>query len=242
MTAATRYLWDRLGQPDFATPTTRKLLAPIHDTCAICGHEATETADADKALGANFTDRTHITLPSKNRICVACLWCCSGRPPATLRMWSIATTPHPSHPKAWLKDTPGVCLTNRANPAPIRDTLINPPTGKWLVTVAYSGQKHVIPYSPINAGARKWTIRVEDHYVTSTPTQFETVHTAANKIRSLGVPEEAVMIGEPRFIKTPDALTQWRTHSKTLHPYLGSPLLRLALWTITKTTMQEEKC
>jgi hypothetical protein len=157
-------------------------------------------------------------------------------------MWSIVATPtraqSASHPKVWLGTGTSVCLTNRANPAPIRDVLLDPPSGPWLVTVAYSGQKHVVPYAPINQGGGQWTIRVEDHYVTSTPPQFRHVWEHATQIRKLGVPEDAVMSGDPRYIRTQDQLAKWRHHSTELAPYLGSPLLRLALWTITKETMK----
>lgn len=241
MTDAPRFLWEGLGRPAFAAASTSAMLQPIEAECCICRTTESPTASADKALGANFADRGHLSGTS-DRICAGCLWCCSGKPPATLRMWSIVATPTltqpASHPKVWLDTGTSVCLTNRANPAPIRDALLDPPSGPWLVTVAYSGQKHVVPYAPINQDAGQWTIRVEDHYVTATPDLFRTVWEHATQIRRLGVPEDAVMTGDPRYIRTQDQLATWHHHNQQLAPYLGSPLLRLALWTITKETMK----
>lgn len=237
---ATRWLWQQLGRPAIAAGSVASLLADIEAQCSICGVVEFPTAKADKALGANFSDRGHLTHEGSDRICQACLWCCSGKPPATLRMWSIAAggPASPSHPKAWLQETPVVCLTNRANPRPIRDLLMNPPDGEWLVTVAYSGQKHVIPYATTNHGPGTWTVRVEDHYVTSNPATFRHVHQHAEALRRLGVPEDAVMSGTPAYIKTANDLAAWKEHADQLTAHLGSPLLRLALWTITKETMK----
>lgn len=246
MSGATRFLWELAGRPGFATATTAAHLADAEAACAICGTVDPRTANADRALGANFSDRGHLTNNGSDRICTACLWCCSGKPPATLRMWSIvATTTHEqpaSHPKAWTDLGPHVCLTNRAAPQPVRDILTRGADGDWLCTVAYSGQKHVIPYSPINHGRDAWTVRVEDHYVSATCAQFAEARRHADALRRLGVPEDAVMAGQPAYVKTPEALAAWKEHAQPLDRYLGSPLLRLALWTITKTTMQEESC
>ena len=233
---ATRLIWDLAGSP---TPTMP--LDAVTGVCAVCDTPSDTTGRVDKVLGANFGDRGHIKTGT-DRICPACAWCCSGRPPATLRMWSVIAAPGTSlpgsHPKAWIQDTPGLCLLNRANPGPVAAILAAPPESEWAVTVAYSGQKHVVPYADTNHGPGQWTIRVEDHYVTATPALWRDVHTAAMTLRRFGVPNDAVRIGEPRNIKTGDTLAEWRRHATVLDPYLTSPLLDLALWTITKETMQ----
>ena len=246
MTAATRLIYDTAGRPDFATATTGRLLQKHEAPCCICGQVEAETADADRAMGNNFADRGHLRNHHSSRVCRACLWCASGKPPATLRMWSVICTPGlhvaVSQPKAWLQDTPGLCLTNRADTRPIIDTLTAPPTGPWVVTVAVSGQKHVVPYANVNHGNRSWLIRVEDHDIASTPTEWRTVHAAALGLRRLGVPADAIETGEPRFVVkggvTRDLLAHWADLSAPLKPYLGSPLLSLALWTTTRPIIE----
>ena len=241
MTAATRLVWALAGSPEVAAASVAKLLVDYEAACAMCGAIEPQTAQADKALGANFADRSHMR-HGGDRICRACLWCCSGKPPATLRMWTVIAAPGEtlpdSHPKAWLQDTPGLALINRANPAPLAATLAHPPAGEWLVSVAISAQKHVLPYAVTNRGDGTWTIRVEDHNITATPAQWAHVHRHAMALRKLGVPAEDVEAGTPRYITTPDALAMWREHNAELRPWLGSPILSLALWTITKGTMQ----
>lgn len=238
MTAATLLVWDAAGRPDVPPPNGR-LLTPTEASCALCGELQPVTADVDKAMGTNFSDRGHIRDRGSNRICTGCLWCVSGRPPASLRMWSIIVAPGmpPSNPKAWLQ-TPGVHLFNRSAPGPLALLLAAPPVGEWLATVAVSAQKHVLPYASTNHGPGRWRIRVEDHHVSATPAEWRLVHATARALRSLGVPADAVMDGQPRYITTPHQLATWRALNDQLRPWLGSPLLNLALWTITKETMK----
>lgn len=240
MTDATRLVWAKAGSPDLPL-SLESLFREMPGICAICGHSEPITATADKALGGNFSDRGLIADRNSSRICRACAWCCSGKPPATLRMWTVIaadTDLAPSHPKGWLQDTPGLCLTNRANPHPVATILADPPPGRWLASVAYSGQKHVIPYAVVNRGGGQWTIRVEDHYVTCTPEKWRDIHGHAQSLRRLGIPETAVMDGTPAFIRGREALSLWSSHSAAIAPYLRSPLLQLALWTITKETLK----
>lgn len=242
MTAACRLVWELAGRPEVAAASVAKLLTDARGVCAICGHVSDRTAVADKALGSNFSDWRHLTRFT-GVVCPACLWCCSGKPPATLRMWSIIAAAGvalpESDPKAWLQGTPGLMLFNRSNPGPLADLLADPPPGDWCASVALSGQKHVLPYTPINQpGTGSWTVRVEDHYVTATPDQWRHVHATALALRRLGVPADDVATGTPRYLKTRADLDRWSALNAALDGWHSSPLLNLALWTITKGTMQ----
>lgn len=163
MTAPTTLVWELAGRPD-PVPNIAALLEDVPGVCALSGEYEPRTAPLAKALGANFTDQSLYRARS-DRVGPGALWCCSGKPPATLRMWSVVasrTAALPaSHPKAWLQDTPGLHLTNRADTSVIIDTLLDPPEGEWLVTVAVSGQKHVVPYGTVNHRRDTWTVRME---------------------------------------------------------------------------------
>lgn len=236
----TRFVYRLAGRP----PLIASVAALLRDQpapCCVCGEHADHTASADRALGANFVDRGMFRQPASDRVCAACVWCCSGKPPATLRLWTVIAAPDVtlpgSHPKAWLRDTPGLLLTNRADPAPVARILADPPDGPWLATIAVSGQKHVVPYGHVNVGAGRWTVRMEATTVTADPCQWRHVHQHATALRALGVPADCVATGTPGGIRTADQLATWRSHSQQLTPWVGSPLLDLALWTITKGTL-----
>lgn len=239
MSEATRLVYDLAGCPPVTAASTAKHLQDHPGVCAICGHDEPITADFDKALGKNFSDRSLLE-GGTSRVCPACLWCCSGKPPATLRMWTIVAAPGTAcrtHEKAFLQDTPGLSLINRANPQPLADILSDPPEGPWVASVALSGQKHVLPYARVNHG-RTWVVRVEDTQVSATSDEWVAVRDAAMGLRRMGVPADAVREGRPAFIKTSEQLAAWRDIDRQLTGWHRSPLLDLALWTVTKGTMQ----
>lgn len=242
MTAATVLLHDLAGRPE-PIASMAALLKPEPGECAVCARDVDRTADVNRALGANFTDRGLFRSPS-SRVCAACLSICSGKPPATWRMWSVVALPGQQVPesneKAWLQGIPGLYLGARGDTtgALVDSVLTSPPAGDWVLTVATSGQKHVVPYADIQHGAGPWTVRMETVTVHGDPETWQHVHGHALALRRLGVTADGVSAGEPRFAvrggPTHDLLAQWRSLSPALRPWLGSPLLSLALWTITK--------
>jgi hypothetical protein len=234
MTAPTSLVWDLAGRPGPAKP-----LEDVPGWCAISGEWCERTADVTKSLGSNFTDRRCFARDDSTRVGPGALWALTGRGLQTLRMWTIiaGADSGPSHEKAWLGSRPGLTLLNRANPMPVHRLLSDPPETEWLLSVAVSGQKHVLPYAQVNSG-RSWTVRMETTDITATSDQWAHVHTHTLALRRLGVPADAIPQREPRYIKTSEALAQWREHDLALTGWHTSPLLDLALWTITKETMQ----
>lgn len=239
MTSPTRLVWQLAGQPS-PVDSMASLLSEI-GTCRMCGGDDLPCASASRALGSNWTDHSCWRSRSSTLVCSACLWACSGKPPATLRMWSIIAAPGaelpPPHEKCAVPSGPGLTFLNRSTPQPFSDILAYPPSGDWLVTVATSGQKHVLPYGTVNHGSGRWTVRMESSDVTSTPTEWSAVRGAALTLRRLGIPASDIRDGRPAGIKTSSALSAWAETAPALSPYLRSPLLDLALWTITKETI-----
>lgn len=236
MTAAGHLVWDLLGQPDPIASAVALLTGP--GICRMCGRHSDATADAARALGTNWTDHSCWDRPDSDRVCGACLWVCSGRPPATIRMWTVVAAPAVDLPPGSEKapwSAAGVHLTNRGNTRALIDLLASPPDGPWVASVATSGQKHVLPYALINQGPGHWTVRVEDTNVSATPWQWRHVHENALALRRLGVRDADILTGQPGpYLSTLDDLELWRHHSDQIVAHTGSPLLRLALWTITK--------
>ncbi|GAA3878424.1 hypothetical protein GCM10022243_48910 [Saccharothrix violaceirubra] len=244
MTSPTRLVWGLAGHPE-PTGAVANLFADRPGMCVMCGLSADRTADAARATGANFTDQYLYRRPDSDRICPACVWCCSGKPPATLRMWTVvaaigATLPD-NHPKCWLPSQPGLCLTNRAAPGVVADILAAPPEGAWLVTVATSGQKHVLPYGKVNHGGPEWTVRMENTTITSNAPTWRRVLGHAATLRAARHTGDDLAAGRPTLaaIRTADDLDTWNHHHAGLADHVGSPLLDLALWCLTKETIHD---
>lgn len=241
MTAATTLVWETAGRPaPFGEKA--KLLRPVPGVCAVTGERLDVTADVNVALGDNFTDRSMFAAPHSGRVGAATVWACSGKGRLTLRLWSIVCAPGvelpPSHEKAFLS-APGLWLGNRADTRPIVDILTTPPEGEWLVSIAVSAQKHVLPYATVNHGRGRWTVRMENTNITSTPEVFSEVYAHAVALRKLGLRDDDILTGRPGVIRTHTDLQEWRKHALQLTSYTHSPVLRLALWTITKGTLND---
>lgn len=237
---ACRMVWDLAGRPHRAT-------LGVTDTagmCAMCGRYAPRTAPAKKWLeGKSFTDPSHLRAKS-DRVCEACAWCVTGKGMDQIRMWTIlARTDRPAPPSNPKAAFAADCLhfTSRADMRAVADTLASPPAGQWVVAVAESGQKHVLPYTPLNQGADRWTVRMDSLNVTATPAEFRTAlaHTAALRAAGHTTDEIAALMPALHRLKTLEAMKRWRHHADALAPWGGAPLLHLTTHMISKGHLDE---
>ena len=240
-------IYELAGQPDLIESAEAKL-EDKPGTCIICAQHEERTARAKTALGTNYTDRTLFHAPYSDRVCGPCLWCVTGPTLGSLRPWSIIATPGNILPESaekahqWVGETPGLCLTNRANTKPIINTLMNPPEGEWAVTIAESGQKHVLPYGTINKGKSAWTIRMDSINITCTPKEFTTVFQAFLALRRAGHKTDDIQQGAPTLaaINTEQDLQAWQENATKLQKYSNSPLLHMTGWLITKGIIEND--
>lgn len=240
MTAAQTLIWETAGRKE-VTGAKGKLLKPQPAVCCITGEYAEITADAKKALGENFTDHSLWRSPS-GRVGQAALWCCSGKGKESPRTWTWVCAPGENLPTSHEKAAhraPGLCLTNRANTRPVIDILTRPPSGEWVVSVAVSGQKHVLPYATTNHGDGEWTVRFEELNVTATPETWGHVFGTVLALRRMGVSADSIVDGQPGRFKTRDELNAWRGLAAKLAPHQHAPITQLALWCITKPIMED---
>ena len=149
------------GCPEHATPA-RTLHAlsgsPALDGCApletpepcwLCGRLAVRGELVSRWMGASYTDQSRARCSASRWICEACVWCCAwSQPPGfpqpvegrglNLRLFS--------HLYAG-----GFYLAaNKADKAWIRAWLAAPKPAPWFCAIADTGQKHVLPWTPIN--------------------------------------------------------------------------------------------
>src|SRR5690606_7540789 len=132
-----RMVWQLAGRPAAqATGLFTDTAAP----CAMCGTVEPHTAPTAKAIGGNFTDQYLLARPDSDRICEGCVWVCSGKPPATVRMWTVVARPDapapPSAGKCVLPAGTHLQYTSRADMRWAVSTLADPPAGPWLVSIA----------------------------------------------------------------------------------------------------------
>ena len=248
MTATTfpsgpRMVWELAGRPPVARAAA-VLFADREAPCAMCGSVESRTAPTEKAVGGNFTDQYLLARPDSSRICEGCVWVCSGKPPATVRMWTVVARPDlpapPSHPKAVFGGA-HVQYTARNDMRWVVSTLCDPPDGPWLVSVAESGQKHHVPYARVNHGAGRWAVRMDQADVVSTPAEFRAAFAHVVALRRAGFTTGEVENGAPSAVhlSVPGALDLWRAYGEPLAPLRRSPLLHLACFLPNKEFLDE---
>src|SRR5690606_6430351 len=104
-------------------------------------------------MGSTFTDQPRCACPSSDVICEACVWACSwvvppgheppppGKKGVNLRLFSH------------LYDAGEYRYANKADKPSIRAFLRAPKRGPWFAAIADSGQKHTVPFAPLNLGS-----------------------------------------------------------------------------------------
>jgi hypothetical protein len=143
------------------------------------------------------------------------------------------------NPKA--PNYPPAHLTAKNDLSELLAVLIDPPNdgSPWFAAVADSGQKHVLPFTRLNHGAR-WQIRLEDEHIHGTPRAFGTLLHACAVLYAAGFSRDDIANGKPKPYKLLIAGPQfWKTHDTYLNPYRGGGLLRLAIFLLRKDGIKD---
>ena len=128
--------------------------APVEPCrCYMCAAPTERGAPVRRWMGSTFTDQPRCACPSSDVICEACVWACSwvvppgheppppGKKGVNLRLFSH------------LYDAGEYRYANKADKPSIRAFLRAPKRGPWFAAIADSGQKHTVPFAPLNLGA-----------------------------------------------------------------------------------------
>ena len=233
-------LYAAAGRPD-----PRRKTKPARGRCWWCGDALSEACELDDVLTDSFTDQDQALVRSSPWLCVACTWAMTGRPPDTLRLWSIAWSETPrewplNHESAPNLGT-SIHLQNKADPSAFRALLRCPPSGRWMCSIADSGQIHTAPFATVNRGAGRYSVRFERVNVVATPEQYRTVDDSISRLMAAGYTKQDIA-EQPlpsRLIKC--GLDLWRAEQEVLRPYRGSPLFDLALFLARKDQPTDDR-
>lgn len=136
------------------------------ELCRVCGHSSARTMRYERWQASSFTDQAKLRDWSSDAICEPCVWAHAwnvppGFPPpeagkkgVNLRLYSHFWCD--GEYRAW----------NKANKAEMRAWLSRPKQGTWFAAIADTGQKHVLPWTPVNTSAPvHGTVRFEERDV-----------------------------------------------------------------------------
>lgn len=189
-------------------------------------------------MGANFTGQNRIRAPLGTHVCEACVYLCSrtspvpGRPARPGKKWG-GNWRNYSH--LWEEGWTGAAcvLPGYANAAPgdramVRAFLAREHAGPWFAALAASGQKHVLPTTPVNAPGRVGLAQLDEQRVPVPEDQSLAADIAA--LVAAGVRKSEVATGQYRH-------PSWGKHRLALLAFerrhaaaRGSAWWAVALW------------
>lgn len=208
--------------------------------CYWCASEIDgQACRVDDVVTDSFTDQDQALASTSPWLCIACSWAMTGRPPDTLRLWSIAYredgVPWPANHPACTLPIGRIHAQNKADPSAFRSLLRTPPeTGSWICSIAIGGQIHTLPFAPVNRGADRYGVRVERVTVWTTPRQYIAIDDAIAALLSAGYTKQDIA-EEPfpgRLLTC--GIDIWRAQQSVLAPWRGSGVLELALFLARK--------
>lgn len=150
ITTPPQIVWTASG-----TPTVEACAAAAGSRCYVCGGTLERGLAVADWMGANWTDQNRARSPSSSHVCEACCYVHSrvsavpGRPPKEGKAFG-GNFRNYSH----LADETGYLNASKGEKPVIRAFLARDHGGPWFAALADSGQKHVLPFAPMNGPGR----------------------------------------------------------------------------------------
>jgi len=154
---------------------------PASGRCYVCCGVVERGKQVQSWLGSNYTDQNRARFPTASHVCEACCYVHSrtspvlGRPPKEDKKFG-GNYRNYSHlyEEGWAGPVfgdDGSTAKSYANASKgqkglIRNFLAREHTGPWFAAIADSGQKHVLPFAPLNGAGRSGLVIFEEAMVT----------------------------------------------------------------------------
>lgn len=131
--------------------------------CFLCAMPVERGMLVHRWQGASFTDQNKCRAQGAEYICEACVWACSWvAPPGYYGPHNPREIDAKGKPKkgvnlrlfSHLYDAGEYAFANKADKPRIREWLRAPKRGPWFAAIADTGQKHTLPWAPMNGGPR----------------------------------------------------------------------------------------
>lgn len=132
--------------------------------CWMCGGESTRGIMVGKWMGATYTGQNKVRFPQGDWVCEACVLVCARSTPVPGRPAKPGMQFGPNWRNfSHLYDAGSYVNASKGDKPTILQWLQSSHAGPWFAAIADSGQKHVVPWAPINPpGARRGDVLFEE--------------------------------------------------------------------------------
>lgn len=231
MISATAILWAEIGGPAVEGVAAGR----PGDLCYVCGAESARWLTVEDWMGDHFVDQNRVRAPASLVVCEACAFFSSryspvpGREakPGKKRGGNYRNYSHlydegdePRYRNASKGEKPVILAWLRA-----------PRRGLWFAAIGETGQKHVLPWTPINGpGGRLVRFEETDVRLPSHPNGWGLVDAAAALLSGPGCGKamiETGRYGQEAWRQQAEAIEEFEAvHGRTR----SSAWFRLAIW------------
>lgn len=163
--------------------------------CYVCVGELTRGELVTDWLGSSFTDQNRARYPTATHVCESCCYVHSrtapvpGRPAKEGKKFG-GNFRNYSH----LWDERGYANASKGEKPMIREFLAREHAGPWFAAIADSGQKHVLPFAPMNGPGRSGSVLMDEQLI-QVPQSLALVD-AMTELLTLGVTKDELARGE----------------------------------------------
>lgn len=197
--------------------------------CWHCGATMSRGLRVSDWQGATFVGQNRVRYAAGTHICEACIWVMSKKSPVPGKGAKEGANGAPNWRNfSVLVDGDGLVVASKGEKPLIREWLqrSHPRTSPWIAAIADSGQKHVVPYAPLNFCERGGMVQFEEEVVRLG--DFAIVNRAADLLTA-GATKDEMLSG--------DYGNAWalcregvREFEKDFSMLRGGVWFRLALW------------
>lgn len=200
------------------------------ERCRVCGALTSRGAPYDRWQGSNFTDQNKLRFIAGTVVCEPCIWAHAWNPPPD--------QPPPAPGKKGLNlrlfshlfDDDGYRSLNKADKPAIRDWLCAPKSPPWWCAIADTGQKHVVPWTPVNLHPRLGVIRFEESDVTIDCDALRSHIDTVIALLTAGATKAEIEAGRYRPTTWQRCAAIIRGHEERYAAERGGDLARLVVW------------
>ena len=170
-------------------------------------------------MGATFVGQNRVRAPASTMVCEPCVAATMGKPPDTERLWSHLVEGR-EHQRI-----------NKGSKPAFREFLRREHKSTWFAAIADSGQKHVLPWTPVNSPSRGGRVMFEETIVIVPGTDDGwRIVDAMTSILTAGATKEEVDRGEYGPNSFARCAFEIRKFELSYARQRTSPWFDLALW------------
>lgn len=201
----------------------------VESRCYVCAGITPRGKQVSDAIGDNFTGQTLVRNPAGSHVCEACCYVMSRASPVLGRDAKEGKKfggNFRNYSSMW--DERGYLNASKGEKPLIREFLARDHAGLWFAALADSGQKHVLPYAPMNGPGRSGLVLFDEQPIDVPDDQ--TLVAVMTDLLTAGITKDELSDGDYRVATMREMADAAMAFEAAHGAERGSGWFTLALW------------